>query len=222
MLSMRIISFIAMFSFATSSRAADPKIEFFENKIRPILVGCQTCHNATKEKGGLRLTARAELLKGGDTGPSLDVANFEKSLLLQVVHYDGDIKMPPKGKLSVAQIADITTWVKAGAVWPDDRAVTASSTTKEMDVRTLAAGHWSFRPIANPPVPIANIANPIDSFLRAKLDVAGLKPALPATKRTLIRRLSFDLIGLPPTPAEIDAFLADDTSTAYETCVDRL
>ena len=222
MLSMRIALVIATFSFAVSSRAADPKIEFFENKIRPILVGCQTCHNAAKEKGGLRLTSRAELLKGGDTGPSLDVANFEKSLLLQVVQYDGDIKMPPKGKLSDSQIAELKAWVKAGAVWPDDRAVIASSIAKEMDVRTLAAGHWSFRPIANPTAPIANIANPIDSFLRAKLDAAGLKPASPATKRTLIRRLTFDLIGLPPTPAEIDAFLADQSPTAYETCVDRL
>ncbi|MBX9580688.1 MAG: DUF1549 domain-containing protein, partial [Gemmataceae bacterium] len=211
------------------ARAAEPvDAEFFEKKVRPVLVRhCQGCHGADKQKGGLRLLSRADAVKGGDTGPALAPGDPDKSRLVQMVRYDGDIKMPPKGKLPAEDVAALTAWVKGGAPWPDTTTPVGPGGSAAVDVLARAKTHWSFQPVkraAAPEIrnPKSEIRNEIDRFLLAKLEPAGLAFAPPADKRTLLRRVTFDLTGLPPTPEEIDAFLADDAADAYEKAVERL
>jgi cytochrome c553 len=224
-----IVCLAASVALASPVRA-DPPVdaEFFEKKVRPLLVAnCTTCHGAEKQKGGLRLDSRAALLKGGDTGPALKPGDPANSLLVQLVRYDGDIKMPPKGKLADDDIATLTAWVKGGAPWPDTGAGPASGPGGTVVLHARAKAHWSFQPVKRPAVPeITNhksqITNPVDAFLLAKLQAAGLTFAPPADKRVLVRRLYFDLIGLPPTPEEIEAFLKDDSPDAYEKLVEKL
>jgi len=201
--------------------------EFFENKIRPIFANnCYKCHSpqATKIKGGLFLDTREGLLKGGDTGPAIVPGDPEKSLLIKAVRYtDEDLQMPPKGqKLSDDQIADLVTWVKMGA--PDPRVAVTSGTNQFASA--LSRDHWAFKPIKNPSVPDVDdsswIKTPVDAFIVAKLQASGMKPNPIADKRTLIRRATFDLIGLPPTQQEIHDFLDDDSPEAFAKVVDRL
>jgi mono/diheme cytochrome c family protein len=202
---MRTSTLLALLLFPAASRAAEPiDHEFFEKKVRPLLlVHCTSCHGEAKQKGGLRLDSKAAFWKGGDTGTA-------QKLLGPAVQYDGDLKMPPKGKLPDADIATLTAWVKGGAPWPDD--VAKHGTAAEVfDLAARAKAHWSFQPIKRPAVPGAG--NPIDAFLLAKLRDNGLSFAPPAEKRVLVRRLYFDLIGLPPTPEEVSAF-EKDTSAA--------
>jgi cytochrome c553 len=203
------------------ARAAEPvDAAFFERKVRPILAAhCQGCHDAKKEKGGLQLTSRAAALRGGDTGPAVVPGDAEKSLLVQAVRYDGELKMPPKGKLSADDIETLARWAAGGAPWPDAGATVASG-PKGMDVRALAAAHWAFRPVRRPVIPPG--IHPVDHFIRAKLAAAGLTQAQPADRATLLRRVTFDLLGLPPTPAEVEAFVADRSPDAWEKVVDRL
>jgi hypothetical protein len=199
--------------------------QFFENKIRPILAdNCYKCHSQQSEKvkAGLLLDTRDGLLKGGESGPAVAPGNPDKSLLIRAVRYaDPDLQMPPKGKkLSEQQIADLVTWVKMGA--PDPRvATTTQKVWKDSNYK-----HWAWQPIKNTTVPAATDSSrcktPVDNFILAKLDEKGLKPNPPADKRTLIRRATFDLIGLPPTPEEVDAFEADDSPDAFAKVVDRL
>ncbi len=178
---------------------------------------CYKCHSSEslKVKGGLLLDTRDGLLKGGDTGPALVPGDPDKSLLIKAVRYaDPDLQMPPKGdKLSDEQINDLVTWVKMGA--PDPRAGKAVATAP-----TKGKDHWSFKPVTKPAVP--SVGNPIDAFITAKLDEKGMKLSAPADKRTLIRRAYYDLIGLPPTPEEVQMFLADSAPDAFEKVVDRL
>jgi mono/diheme cytochrome c family protein len=215
--------------------AAEPKptaeaVEFFEKAVRPVLVNrCVECHGPDKHKGGLRLDSRAAALSGGDSGPAVVPGKPEASRLITAVHYADDLKMPPKGKLDGEQIAALTTWIKQGAPWPDIAAVQPRTVTTERGMTVTAQDRefWSFRPIADPPVPDiakakSQISNPVDPFILARLQSAGLSPSPPADKRTLIRRVTFDLTGLPPTPEEVDAFLADDSPDAFATVVDRL
>ncbi|MBP3955566.1 DUF1553 domain-containing protein [Gemmata sp. G18] len=196
-------------------------VEFFEKKIRPVLVKhCYSCHSAEakKVKGELRLDTREAVLKGGSSGPLLVPGDPAKSLLIQAVrHADPSLKMPPDVKLKSEEIADLEAWVKMGAPDPRDGA----SGAKKIDF-AKAKEFWSFRPVARPEVLKAGAANPIDNFIRAKLDAKGLKPAPPADKRALIRRATFDLTGLPPTPEEIEAFLKDNSPEAFAKVVDRL
>jgi len=222
------IPFLLLALFASTASADEPvNHEFFEKKVRPILVAnCVSCHGAKKDKGGLRLDSKAGFTKGGDTGAVVKAGDLDKSLLVQVVRYGDDIKMPPKGKLSDADIAILTTWVKGGAPWPDDAAVGAK-TVEVFDLHARAKAQWSFQPIARPKVPEvrnpqSQIRNPIDAFLLAKLGDAGLTFAPPAEKRTLLRRVYFDLIGLPPTPEELDAFAKDTAPDAFEKVVEKL
>jgi cytochrome c553 len=212
--------------------AADPPVdpEFFEKKVRPLLIAnCTGCHGPEKQKGGLRLDSRAALLRGGDTGPAVKPGDPAGSLLVRLVRYDGDIKMPPKGKLADDEIATLTAWVKGGAPWPDDLESGGHQPPggEAFDLHARAKAHWSFQPVRRPAVPEitdhkSRITNPIDAFLLAKLRAAGLTFAPPADKRVLVRRVYFDLIGLPPTPEEIDAFLKDDSPDAYEKLVEKL
>jgi len=208
----------------------DPaSLEFFEKKVRPVLVDrCYSCHSADakKLKGGLRLDSREAALKGGDTGPSLVPGNPEKSLLVEAVAYGNvDLRMPPKGKLPAAQIADLTEWVKRGAPWPKGESATAAK-IPPFDLVKRRAEHWAWSPLRqDAPPAVKNAAwvkRPLDRYLLAKLEAAGLHPAAAADPRTLIRRLSFDLVGLPPTPEQVEEFVRDPSDAALEHLVDRL
>jgi hypothetical protein len=212
------------------ARAADPSvadIEFFEKKIRPILVEhCLKCHGAeAKLKANLSLASRATLLKGGDTGPAVVPGDPDKSLLVKAIHYNDEPRMPPKGKLADQQIADLTAWVRKGVPWPESAATNAAGGVKPFNLKERAR-HWSFQPLTRPAVPAVKqtdwAQNAIDRFILAKLEANGLKPALPADKRSLLRRVTFDLIGLPPTPAEIESYIGDSSANAYEKVVERL
>jgi mono/diheme cytochrome c family protein len=212
---------------STAADKLDPAhVEFFENKIRPVLAeSCYSCHSQTSEKvkGGLFLDTRDGLLTGGDNGPALVPGDPDKSLLIKAIRYtDPDLQMPPKDKkLSSDQIADLEAWVKMGA--PDPR----TSVNQTLAVReNQKKNHWAFQPIKSPVPPEVSkpnwIRNPIDNFVAARLEENGMKPSPRAGKRTLIRRATFDLLGLPPTPEEVDAFVSDDSERAWENVIDRL
>ncbi len=220
---------VAVLSATASARAADGAagIEFFEKKIRPVLADqCYKCHASTsdKVKGGLLLDTRAATLKGGDTGPSIVPGDPEKSLLIKAIRYtDEELKMPPKDKkLSAEQIADFEAWVKMGA--PDPRTNAAAAVTSL--VTDQARKHWAYQPVRPPVVPAVKntkwAQTTVDRFVLAKLESKSLRPSPRADQRTLIRRASYDLIGLPPTPEEVEAFLADRTPDAFAKVVDRL
>ncbi|HET6425672.1 MAG TPA: PSD1 and planctomycete cytochrome C domain-containing protein [Planctomycetaceae bacterium] len=212
-----------------SAPAADfppEAVEFFEKRIRPVLVEhCQKCHGEQQQKGGLRLDSRAEILRGGDTGPAMVPHEAKKSLLLEAISYDPDsYKMPPTGKLPDSVIADFTEWIRRGAAWP---AADEKGPAKRGEFNLAErAQHWSFQPVkVVPPPEVSDLwwaANPIDRFIRARLATAGLKPGPQAAKAVLLRRLTLELTGLPPSGAELDAFLADDAPDAYARLVDRL
>jgi mono/diheme cytochrome c family protein len=202
--------------------APGPEVEFFERQVRPVLVEqCFSCHGPKLQHGGLRLDSRAALLKGGANGPSLVPGDPGKSRLLQAIRHEGPLKMPPAGKLKPAQIAALEHWVAAGAVWPESAAPVAGPSITDKG-RT----HWAFQPVRRPAVPrvknAAWVRNPVDAFVLARLEKAGLSPSAPADPRTLLRRLYIDLIGVPPTHEETEAFFRDSTASAYERVVDRL
>jgi hypothetical protein len=202
----------------TSPRlAADDGVAFFEKKIRPVLVEhCYACHSAEaqakkKLRGGLLLDTSAGLLAGGDTGPAIVAGKPKDSLLLKSLRHEGDLKMPPKGKLSPAVVADFEAWVARGA--PDPR----TGAVKKQRGLTIEEGRafWSYQPPKRAPLAI-------DAQLLAAMTAKGLRPAPQADRPTLIRRLSYDLVGMPPSPNEIDAFLNDARPDAYERLVERL
>jgi len=216
---------------ARAGEAAPEQVEFFEQKIRPVLAEhCYSCHSAQakKLKAGLYLDSLGGVMKGGDSGPAVIPGNPEKSLLNQAVRYhDPDLAMPPKVKLSDRVIADFEQWVKMGVPWAKQDASTAAVTTRtEWNWTELQRGHWAFQPMQRPTPPAVKDASwprsPIDQFVLAKLEAAGLPPAPAADRRTLLRRASFDLTGLPPTPEETDAFINDPSSDAFARVVDRL
>jgi hypothetical protein len=210
--------------------AAEPttaQLEFFENRIRPILAEhCYKCHSPAqgKIKGGLELDWKGGWEKGGDSGPAVVPGDPDKSLLVKAVRYtDTDLQMPPKDeKLSPTQVNDLVTWVKMGA--PDPRTTRPDSATAGYGGD--GTNHWAFQPVRNPALPpVKNetwIKNEIDRFILTRLETNGLAPNEAADKRTLIRRVHYDLIGLPPTPEEVQAFLQDDSPKAYERVVDQL
>lgn len=223
-----LLTLTAILVIAPPLSAADPATEeFFEKHVRPILVNkCLECHGDELPEADLRLTSRAHLLKGGSTGPAVTARKPDDSLLVQAIRRTGKLKMPPDEKLSDAEIAAITKWVELDLPWPDASAI--SPAKKEMVVTDADRQHWSFRPVVNPTVPqVQNEAWPrtsIDRFVLAKLEAAGLKPAASTDRRTLIRRAYYDLIGLPPSWDEVQAFIKDpaETSQALETVIDRL
>jgi hypothetical protein len=207
--------------------AGSEDIAFFEKKVRPLLVNrCQECHSSRtkKKRGGLLLDNRASILAGGDTGPAVVPGQPAKSLIVQAVRHEHEtLAMPPKGKLPAAEIAILEEWVRRGAIFPGP--TIAPRTKAEID---LAAGKkfWSFQPLKQYPLPPVRISawmqRRSDAFLLAGMEQHGLSPAPPADRRTLIRRVTFDLVGLPPTPNEVDAFVADNRPDAYPRLVDRL
>jgi hypothetical protein len=197
-------------------------IQFFEMKVRPLLADtCYECHGSQKQKASLRLDSAAALKKGGDSGPVVVPGNPAESLLIKAVKHEGP-KMPPKKKLKPEEIAVLTEWVKRGALWPESKTLSADA----LNIETAKKTYWAFRPVAQPQLPQIKdpdwSANPVDRFIMTELEKRGLAPIGPADKRTLIRRATFDLTGLPPTPAEIDAFLTDDSPHAFVKVVDRL
>ena len=205
--------------------AAD--MEFFEKKIRPVLVEhCYQCHStAKKQKAGLVVDSRAGMLKGGDSGPVLVGGKPGESLLIKAIRYsDPELQMPPKGKLPAAVIADFEKWVAMGA--PDPRTENPGKTpTKEWDL-AKARNFWSFQPPLKHPLPTLKnegwARGPIDKFILAGLEKKGLKPAADADRATLIRRAYFALTGLPPTSQQVDAFVQDKSPEAFARVVDEL
>ncbi len=200
--------------------------KFFEERIRPLLSEqCFSCHGSEKQKGGLRLDSKAAMIKGGEIGSAIIAGNPSASLLIKLVEYEGDMKMPPKGKLNAKQIADLSSWVKMGAPWPN-AAITVEVKDSKSGLGVSGKDHWAFQPLRNqipPEVKNKNwVRNPIDQFVLHKLELKGLQPARPADKRTLIRRAYFDLLGMPPEPKEVEAFLKDDSSDAFAKLVDKL
>ena len=201
---------------------------FFENRIRPLLSKhCYPCHSTAggKSKGDLLLDTRESLRKGGKTGPAITAGDPEHSLMIKAVRYsDPDLQMPPKGeKLSPTQVADLELWVRLGA--PDPRTGTAT-TARPASTTASAKSHWSFQPVQSPAAPVvkrpAPGGNPVDAFIVAKLEEQGLQLSAPADPRTLLRRVYFDLTGLPPTPEEVQAFVKDPSAEAYRRVVDDL
>jgi len=212
-----------------SNPTAD-QVAFFESKIRPALIEhCYECHSvgAKKIKGGLVLDSRAGVQKGGDTGAVITPGDPDASLLIQALrHVSEDIAMPPKKKLPPEVIADFEQWVRLGAPDPRTTDTLAAVQAKEGIDWAKAREWWSLRPLTAPPVPKVKDArwaqNDVDRFILAKIEEAKLNPASDADKRTLIRRATYDLTGLPPTPEEVTAFLADKSPRSFAKVVDRL
>lgn len=221
----RALALLLAFAVVPAARADD----FFEAKIRPVLVQhCYKCHSATTKslKAGLRLDGRPHLLAGGESGAAVVPKDATKGTLLEALRYKNtDLLMPPAGKLPDAVVADFEAWVKAGAPWPDEVAADAGAAVKKdaFDLAGRKAAHWCWQPVARPAIPAVGDAgwphDPVDRFLLAKLDAAKLTPAPPADPAVWLRRATFALTGLPPTPADLDAFLpAADRAAA----IDRL
>jgi len=234
-----IATCLALFSnapFLAPSFAAEPspspeQIEFFEKKVRPVLIArCVKCHGDKKAEAGLRLDTKAGLAHGIDGVAVVVAGNVDASRIIKVSRYDDDVQMPPEGKMPDVEIAALETWVKQGAYWPgEDGAKPAmAAAVKDWPARIAEAQatHWAFRPIQNPRVPEVRSSawalSPVDSFILQKLEQTELKPAAVADRRTLLRRVTFDLIGLPPTVAEYAAFEQDSSPDAWSKVVDRL
>ena len=205
------------------------QIEFFESKIRPVLATqCYDCHSAQakKLKAGLRLDSLEGMLKGGGSGPAMVVGDPARSLLYQAMKYhDPDTAMPPRAKLDEGIIGNFEQWVKMGAPWPVEQPpVSMEEVTWNWD--ELRQKHWAFQPMQRPAPPSVRNSSwprgPVDAFILAGLESAGLSPAPEADRRTLIRRASYDLTGLPPTAEETEAFVNDPQPDAFARMVDRL
>ncbi|MGH9658620.1 MAG: DUF1549 domain-containing protein, partial [Bryobacteraceae bacterium] len=206
--------------------AQEPGLEFFETKIRPVLVkNCYLCHSRQFKtaQAGLVLDSRESIRRGGQSGHAVVPGNLDESLLIQVVRYTGKLKMPPMGKLPDAVIADLEKWVAMGA--PDPREDQAAPAYAEIDINK-GREFWAFQTprVAKPPAVkhAAWTRGAIDRFIVARLESQNLEPVAEADRRTLIRRASFDLTGLPPTPEEVDAFVADRSKDAFARVIDRL
>jgi hypothetical protein len=224
-----LLSLLSLAAGAGAGEASPEHVEFFETKIRPVLSEhCYSCHSAQakKLKAGLLLDDPAGMLKGGESGVAVVPGDPEKSLLNQAIgHRDPSLAMPPKEKLSDRVIADFEQWVKMGVPWPK-QAAPVEAAKKEWNWPELQQSHWAFQPMQQPvPPAVKDEAWPqseIDRFVLAKLDAAGLAPAPAADRRTLLRRASYDLIGLPPTPEEAEAFVNDPDPKAFANVVERL
>ena len=212
---------VALSAALSSANAAEPEwpreqIEFFEKQIRPVLAAqCWNCHGEKKVESGLRLDSRGAVLKGGDRGEVVKPREAAAGMLMHAVQRDGELKMPPNGRLSAEQVAAFSKWVELGLPWP--RAASGSAQAQAW------RSHWAFQPVTKPRVPdIAGDAwsqSPIDRFI---LDKGPGENHQQAARQVLIRRATFDLIGLPPTPDEVAEFEADSAPDAFERLVDRL
>ncbi len=207
---------------------ASTDIEYFEKEVRPILAEhCYSCHSAQAKKlqAGLMMDSRTGVLKGGDSGPAVDIDNLDRSLLVQAVRYE-NYEMPPKGKLEAKQIEAIEKWVRLGVPWPEEAAPVNNASPPVFDLQKRKAEHWVWKPIVAPKTPAVRNSDwprsSIDNFILSKLEAEQLRPAADANHHALIRRLYFDLIGLPPTPEQAVEAAADPSQKALERHVDRL
>ncbi|MBA3699140.1 MAG: DUF1553 domain-containing protein [Planctomycetes bacterium] len=227
-LSATLLMLVGGFAAAADEQTFSPEdVTFYETQVKPILdESCLKCHGGEKTKAELRVTSRGALLRGGETGPGVDVENPKKSLLLKMINYsDDDHQMPPKQKLPADKIAIITEWVKKGMPWTpgvkDEHAV-----AKKPLINDETRNYWAYKKPLRPEVPkVGNakwVSNPIDAFILADLDRQGLKPAPPASAEALIRRAHYDLIGLPPSAAEVAEFAASKDPKAYEQVIEKL
>ena len=198
--------------------------KFFENHVRPLLVDrCTKCHGPRKQENGLRLDSLQAMLAGGESGPAIVPGHPEESLLIEAVRHES-LEMPPDDQLPAAEIDRLVVWIKGGAHWPtnDSRSTSSESGLITNEDRAF----WSFQPVRDPAIPLVDdqgwSKNGLDRFIIQKLRHEGLAPADEADRRTLIRRLYADLVGLPPTPEQIDSFLSNESPTAYEDLVDAL
>ena len=211
-------------ALAASAHALSPEqTEFFETSVRPVLAEhCYKCHGPEKQKAALRLDSRAAVLKGTDDGPVVIEGKPEESSLIKSIRHQGDSKMPEKeDKLPDAQIAALSEWVKMGVPWPENDKPAATARDE------AAKKHWAYQPVHDPAVPAASDAgkwakSTLDRFILGKLEPAGLAPSAPASKYVLLRRATFDLTGLPPTAAEVEAFAKDASADAFAKVIDRL
>ncbi len=212
-----------MFGIAVLSAApADDPTEFFEKQVRPVLIArCAGCHGPTQQFSSLRVDSREALLKGGSRGPAIVPGDANVSLLARAVRQDG-LKMPVGGKLSADEIAAIEKWISAGAPWPKETAAAPTPGSPAL-YEKLRKEHWAYQPVRDTqPPPISGVDHPVDRFIVSAVLKAGLKPSERASRQVLIRRLSFVLTGLPPTPLEVDLFVRDESPGAYERLVDRM
>ena len=218
-------------NLAVQAAAPSPEaLKFFEAKVRPLLIeNCQDCHGPNKQKGGLRVDNLPYLIRGGEQGAGVVPHQPDKSLLIKAIRYtDPDMEMPPDGKMSDEDIATLTQWVAMGAPWPAAEVAGAKLGRKPGDITDEDKKWWSFQPVREPKVPQVSatsgspVRNPIDHFVVAKLSENGLKPSPEAGRIELIRRLSFDLHGLPPTQEQVQTFVKDERPDAYERLVDGL
>lgn len=230
------LSLALAYASPATAQDAPPKptaeqVRFFESKVRPVLVeNCYKCHGPDKQKGGLRVDSRSALLSGGESGEVVALGKPEESLLIAAIKHEEDgPKMPPSKKLDASHVAAISEWVKMGAPWPGETTAAPAVAAKKhagMEITDKDRQHWAFQPVRRlepPKVEDAKwVANPVDAFVLSKLEQAGFRPNAAASKTQLLRRLSYDLTGLPPTPAEVDAYVKDTSPDAYGKAVDRL
>ncbi len=208
---------------AQDAATTEQKLRFYEQRIRPLLAEhCYQCHGADEQESDLRLDSIASILKGGKSGAAVVPGRLQSSLLITAVEYqDAELKMPPESRLTPLQVADLTHWVKT----LDPEVVGSAPSTRDLDLER-GRKHWAFRPPSSPEVPSVQnprwVSNPIDAFVLHKLEAAGLRPSDRVTRLALIRRATFDLTGLPPTPNEVDAFLSDVRPGAFPRLIDRL
>ncbi|MCE2399886.1 DUF1553 domain-containing protein [Candidatus Poribacteria bacterium] len=222
----RIIVFLCALIFLSTSHANNlsdkEKTEFFNTQVKPILEeNCLQCHGGrTEVEGGLDLTNREKILEGGHYGATVSLDNPNQSLLLEMVGYNQETaQMPPDGKLDDASLEILAKWINIGLPYP----TLENDTHPNID---SASNYWAYLPLTQPSIPSVHkanwVLNPIDSFILAKLEANGLTPAAPATKLSLIRRVYYDLTGLPPSPEAVDAFLNNTAPDAYEKLIDKL
>ena len=225
--SLSVLSLLATVSVGLA-QVADP--DFFETTIRPLLSShCFACHGVATQMAGLNLSTAETFFRGGASGAVVVKGEPESSRLIDVVRYQGPIKMPPSGKLKDQELADLIAWVKMGAPWPDAQtkpALVPTSTAVQNRFSKEQREFWAFSPVKSYSLPLVRdrswCQSPVDRFILAELEKKGLTPVSPADKLTLLRRVTFDLIGLPPTVKEIDDFLADNSLDAFAKVVDRL
>jgi hypothetical protein len=204
------------------------EVQFYQKQVLPILqANCFKCHTGKKVRGGLRLDSRAAIMAGGDSGPAIKMP-LEASPLIKAINFRDGLEMPPKGKLSHSHIEILTKWARMGLPFPEgkEEVVKAAPAHKSMKVTEEDRNWWAYRPVRAVAPPVVRntawVSNPIDHFILAKLEAKGLSPAAPAGRMALVRRVYYDLTGLPPSPAEIDGFIKDARPDAYERLVDRL
>ncbi len=221
------LSAAQMPGFAQDAPPSPEQVRFFESEVRPLLVEhCAKCHGPKKPKAGLRLDSRSAVLAGGDTGPAVVPGKPDESLLIEAITYKGP-EMPPSGKLPKEKIETLTRWVQMGVPWPGgDESAPAPTRRGPFQISEKDRSHWAFVPLTVPAKPkVANASeqiHPIDAYILERLTTKGLHANPEASRRELIRRATYDLTGLPPSPKEVEAFLVDQTPDAYERLIDRL